>query len=263
MIRYHDSSEYLKKLETVHTGIRAHTHRALFTNNRHVFVKAYPKIAFRSLVNDVVGFVMAKHAGINQPDAGLILLPRSLFENSENLIGNKEFAQCFTSTACTDLSGRVCGNLFAFLGNGSSSAKQELEGWPGFPKLVAFDSWISNVDRHIGNLLYVGPNQLMPIDHSDVLTGPQWTVQNLVDLEENWTLNKLIDEAWPCNELPDNIKSAIIASAERFELAYEKARVDLYNLLSANSDFHRAHHFIWKRSSLTQSLIANHMSMLT
>jgi hypothetical protein len=262
MIKVHDSREYIRKLDTVATGIRAQTHRALFTGNRHVFVKAYPKAAFRGLVNDVIGYLMAVHAGINQPEAGIIRLPYSLFDNPESLIGDGKVIECFTSTACADLTGRVCGNLFAFFGENSSLVQKALEGWHGFPKLVAFDAWISNVDRHIGNLLYVGPGQLMPIDHSDVLTGPQWTIANLVSMEEEWTANRLIDEVWPWQQLPDNLKSAMIASAEKFEIAYAKARVDLYNWLDDNDEFHRAHHFIWKRSSIAKNLMAGHMSML-
>lgn len=262
MITFHNSNEYIRPLEVISSGQRAMTHMALFSENRHVFVKAYPVAANRSLLNDVIGYVMAKHAGINQPDAGLILLPISLFGANQALIGNGTHAQCFASTACSDLAGRVCGSLFAFLGNSPSLAHKELEGWNGFPKLVAFDAWISNVDRHIGNLLYVGPGQLMPIDHSDVLTGPQWTIDNLVSMEDGWTINKLIDLVWPWQQLPKNLKSAMIASAEKFEIAYAKARVDLYNLLDNNDDFHRAHHFIWKRSSITKNLMADHMSML-
>lgn len=263
MITFHNSSEYIRPLEVVASGCRAVTHRALFSGNRHVFVKAYPAEAGRSLFNDVIGYIMAKHAGVTQPDAGIILLPRSLFDPSINLVDANGYVECFTSVACADLSGRVCGNLFAFLGSDYSNIKPILEKWPGFAKLVAFDTWVSNIDRNVGNLLYVGADQLIPIDHSDVLTGPNWQLSDLVALEDDWTTNRLIDEIWPWKELSGALRSAILASAERFDAAYANARVDLYELLSSNADHHRAHHYLWKRSSLSKSLLATRMSMLT
>ena len=78
-----------------------------------------------------------------------------------------------------------------------------------------------------------GKNRLVPIDHSDILTGPCWSFEDLIQHEDAWTLNKLIDIIWPVELLPLPIRSAILKSADRFQSAYAAAREDLYLWLAA------------------------------
>ncbi|RVU36222.1 hypothetical protein EOI86_13450 [Hwanghaeella grinnelliae] len=50
----------------------------------------------------------------------------------------------------------------------------EISKWVGLGWLYAFDSWVANVDRHCGNLLFANPGEVWIIDHGFSFTGPRW-----------------------------------------------------------------------------------------
>lgn len=57
--------------------------------------------------------------------------------------------------------------------------RQALTSWPGCGEAVAFDTWVANVDRNAGNLLYGQNGMHILIDHGRCLTGPKWVVSDL------------------------------------------------------------------------------------
>lgn len=235
---------------------------ALFTGRRHVYVKAYPTEAGRGLLNDIVGYLMAYHAGIDQPPSGIINLSAETLAQV-GIQTSADAVWCFVSTACSDLNRRGHGSLAALFNHDLQSVRGILENWPGFAQLVAFDTWLANVDRNTGNLIMTGKNRLVPIDHSDILTGPLWSFEDLIQHEDAWTLNKLIDIIWPVELLPLPIRSAILKSADRFQSAYAAAREDLYSWLSnGHRDTHRAHHFLWRRSESCKGVLPTKVSLI-
>ncbi|NMG64390.1 hypothetical protein GPA19_05445 [Azoarcus indigens] len=212
--------------------------------------------------NEIVGYVMACHARIEQPPGGIIQLPGALLQGI-GIPCEAPSAYCFVSMSCIDLNSRRQGSLFALLGDNLEALQGILQEWPGFPQLVAFDSWLANVDRNTGNLILTGNAHLIPIDHSDILTGPEWTHNDLVTMEEKWSFNKLLELIFPAESLPLPIRSAILKSAERFNAAYSLARRDLYRWLgSGDPDYLRAHHFIWGRAETTKSNLAAYFNMI-
>jgi len=260
MLVWHDPSEYLHPIRLIGGKHRANTHIAQFTERRHVFVKAYPDSAPRGLINDIVGYLMARHAGIEQPQSGIIALPASALARV-GLTTSAPAVWCFASTSCIDLSNRRHGSLTALFGDNLHAIRNVLESWPGFAQLVAFDTWLANIDRNTGNLILTSNNTLYPIDHSDILTGPEWNLNDLVAKEDEWTMNKLVECIFPIDTLPLPVRSAILNSAERFQSVYGKARSDLYDWL-ADNDLHRVHHFIWKRSESCKDILLNKFSMI-
>jgi hypothetical protein len=46
--------------------------------------------------------------------------------------------------------------------------------WKLLGGLYAFDTWIANTDRHAGNLLFGGGDDVWLIDHGHSFTGPNW-----------------------------------------------------------------------------------------
>lgn len=262
MLTRHESSEYLYPIRSLTGQHRALTHVALFTERRHVFVKAYPESAPRGLINDIVGYLLASHAGIDQPPGGIIALPATTLAK----VGIATAAPaiwCFASTSCIDLDDRRHGSLAALFGHNLDAVRGILENWPGFAQLVAFDTWLANVDRNTGNLILTGENALCPIDHSDIMSGPAWRLDDLVSAEGQWTLNKLIELIWPMESLPLPVRSAILKSADRFQKVYAQARSDLYYWLDgSDDDLHRGHHFIWKRSESCKNILTDQLSMI-
>jgi hypothetical protein len=52
--------------------------------------------------------------------------------------------------------------------------------WAGLGELYGFDAWVANVDRHPGNLLFGGKEQVWLIDHGHCFSGPDWQPEDLV-----------------------------------------------------------------------------------
>ena len=54
-----------------------------------------------------------------------------------------------------------------------------LNNWPHFPSLIAFDDWIGNIDRNIGNLIFINKNNVAIIDHGRLFGVINWLVENI------------------------------------------------------------------------------------
>ena len=80
---------------------------------------------------------------------------------------------------------------------------QEIVEWTGLGQLFAFDSWIANIDRHPGNLLFGGKNEIWLIDHGHAFTGPTWQPS---DLNSNGEYRNRLSE-WITTYLNDSQKN--------------------------------------------------------
>jgi hypothetical protein len=84
--------------------------------------------------------------------------------------------------------------------------------WPELGKLYAFDSWVANVDRNTGNVLFGGRGKYIIIDHGQCFTGPKWNVKDLKPFGNY--LNKL--KNWATTNLSDAQRSARMDEAGAF-----------------------------------------------
>ncbi|WP_146205847.1 HipA family kinase [Azospirillum sp. TSH58] len=80
--------------------------------------------------------------------------------------------------------------------------------WPGNGTAFAFDTWVANVDRNLGNILFGGGTDIWLIDHGQCLTGPNWVAKNLNPSESY--KNKLA--LWFCPYLDKPRTSVLIAA---------------------------------------------------
>jgi hypothetical protein len=55
----------------------------------------------------------------------------------------------------------------------------DLKEWPALGSLYAFDTWVANIDRHQGNLLFGGRHDVWLIDHGHCFSGPAWQATDL------------------------------------------------------------------------------------
>lgn len=55
----------------------------------------------------------------------------------------------------------------------------DMRAWADLGRLYAFDAWVANIDRHPGNLLFAGQDQIWLIDHGHCFSGPAWTPAHL------------------------------------------------------------------------------------
>ncbi|WP_417813471.1 HipA family kinase [Thalassospira alkalitolerans] len=65
-----------------------------------------------------------------------------------------------------------------------STIIDKVRNWDQIGGLYAYDSWIANVDRHAGNLLFGEPDEIWLIDHGHSFTGPNWNLNDLVPHKE-------------------------------------------------------------------------------
>jgi hypothetical protein len=93
---------------------------------------------------------------------------------------------------------------------------EKLAAWPGIGGMYGFDTWIANTDRHQGNLLFAGQNEVWLIDHGHSFTGPNWASESLViDQDHNnrlaqWltpsiSVERREEAAGPAGELPSKV----------------------------------------------------------
>lgn len=55
-----------------------------------------------------------------------------------------------------------------------------LASWPHCGTAFAFDTWVANIDRNIGNILFAGAHEVWLIDHGRIMTGSAWMADELV-----------------------------------------------------------------------------------
>lgn len=83
------------------------------------------------------------------------------------------------------------------------------EPWLG--RLYGFDTWVANIDRHIGNVLFSADAGVWIIDHGHCFTGPSWRVADLIS-DANYR-NRLREWLTPMLSDADRKKLADGASA--------------------------------------------------
>ena len=66
-----------------------------------------------------------------------------------------------------------------------------LGSWSNFKSLVAFDDWVGNIDRNIGNLIFIKKDDIGVIDHGQLFGVIDWQHEE-IDPNincRNWMLN--------------------------------------------------------------------------
>lgn len=269
----YSNSSYLGPVGVASGGIRAHTHLArIMTANgpRRCYIKGFPNANNRLLINEIVGYTLAHHASVPQPEGGLIALPiatlEQIFKNSGRWAATAEndLAWCFVSMEAQNIYTKSSGVAAAiFHSKNLSQLGASLRRWKKLPAAIAFDTWIANVDRHGGNVMMIGPDEYQVIDHSDILTGPAWTVAQLI--AGSWYTNRLLDEIVTPETLALPTKNAIVKSAQDFVKAYVRAKPELDIWLKAQSgtiDYPTAQSFIETRATLSEALLADRVQVI-
>ena len=93
--------------------------------------------------------------------------------------------------------------------------------WGDLGHLYAFDSWMANIDRHAGNLLFGGKNEIWLIDHGYCFSGPTWQPG---DLDPNGEYRNRLSE-WLTPHLTIDQKSR--RSSEAVEFAASVCSIDV------------------------------------
>lgn len=141
----------------------------------------------QEVINEALGYVLAKACNFEVPDiAGIILLDLEQLPGQavEQLKGfsNGPLQKNYLCWFSRDMhhpnliQKHLSGVQVQFLAQRRIKrlVKHVAEAEQS-PRLVAFDDWLLNSDRHPGNLLAPGGNSIMLIDHGRILNFPNWT----------------------------------------------------------------------------------------
>ncbi len=258
--------QYIRPLRIETGGQTAMTHLAFVKTDqgdRRAYVKAYLPTAGMGLLNEIIGYTMAHHAGLAQPTGALInlstaylhqLFPAAVFAGQQ--------CPCFVSIDAEDTLRRRVGTAKALFGDNLRLLAASLQNWPAYALMVALDEWLANIDRNTGNLLMVGIDDYQVIDHGHLLTGPNWTAEDMNP--EQWSANKMLDLVFDAPNLPLPMKNAILKSAENFLKVYAMARDELNVWLAGQTSSAKllAHHFIWQRAETTPTLLKDRIQLI-
>lgn len=130
----------------------------------------------RQLANELLASTLAKAVGLPTPDVYLAVVRPAILPLSKAPAlqdGNR------IAFASADV--RSPSVVFRYRENPSLEASllQTISSWGGLGRCYGFDTWIANIDRHAGNLLFGGPKDVWLIDHGHGFTGPAWTASDL------------------------------------------------------------------------------------
>jgi len=268
------ADQYVTALAPVLSGRDAHTHLALINHGgdtRRWYVKLVPNRnstaglpPVRGLINEIVGYTLAHHAGLPQPQSALIRVGHTVLRAMHKDIGKDVSATsgseiCFASLEAHNPRQRSTG-MVKLLYRDNADLQKKLLGWTDLPAVMAFDTWVANVDRNTGNLIQVRPGQFAVIDHGRILTGPHWETTDLKS--DDYYANCLMDILFDPAKLPLPLKSAILHSARKFQEVYRKAEPELKIWFGADPDKLVARDFLQKRVLSTIPMLKTRVGLV-
>lgn len=234
-------TSYLASHELVTGGAMGVTRKASIEwddgSIRKCYIKVYPNNdRIRKIFNELTGFTLAKALGILQPDsAALIPLSKLFYDDFSAVtdINSNETVWAWVTTEC----GSSVKGIFHL-----NNFEEAIEVDPGdtinkliqayslvcnqknLPNIIAFDDFIANHDRNIGNIVMLGDGDMGIIDHGEILGGIDW-VSELLTLDKtqsfnNKLLNILNDQVSVKDQTKFTTKHKVIEAANEHKDAF-------------------------------------------
>ena len=157
---------------------------------RQCYVKIFSQAQGLGVFNEILGYLLTKAEELPvAPKAGVLILPEEL---------KKEIA--FPAAPIAFLTSKIHGNSPSSFYNLGQALQFEslckiIDGWEKLPQTIAFDEWVANQDRNLGNVIIDANLNVTLIDHSNMP----------IDLD--WTIPMLDAEIEPRNVLSDFFRS--------------------------------------------------------
>jgi len=147
------------------------------------YVKCFSQSKNMAISNEITGYILAKALGLPVPEkSALIELPDSIRKEFEARTGELCYQYGFAmmmaegSTPNSILKLHAHDEEFAI-----SIFMDALNKWPQTARLIAFDEWIANEDRNLGNFIIAPNNQIIVIDHSNIPCSILWSCSDLIN----------------------------------------------------------------------------------
>ena len=147
---------------------------------------AYIKISSQSQsIAECVCSLLGIAAGLNIPQPYFVLVRRDDVPSSDRFPLGASTSLNFASAGKKGIS------FSSFLTDSEDSASFLIREWKDYDRVMVFDQWIANVDRHTNNVLFDGKD-FFPIDHGQALFGSHWRITGLPEHDMDMT-NLLFD----------------------------------------------------------------------
>lgn len=219
------SSEQLSTIYAQQTsGLMAQTYACDIQWNdgksSKAFIKRFSNTRKLALANEVTGYVIAKHCGLPVPQhAGLINTMPQQFGDDTNQYENWAFV-------VSSLDGATPGSFYEVEDIKSCTTLMNLvAGWDKVSDAIAFDDWVANEDRHLGNIMVAGENRIYLFDHSNLPITLNWQASQLdpTHIAKNVLTSNLY--ALNCTPLP--VKSMVAHATNAHEDVYNNIKLEL------------------------------------
>ncbi len=229
-------------------------------NQTKAFLKRFSNDRELALVNEITGYIIAKNCDLPVPKyAGLLKTSPEQFNDK-----NRSFSEW--SFVVSELDGSSPGSFYSKKDLINCKALMDLvASWNKVSDAIAFDDWVANEDRHLGNLMIAGKNRIYLFDHSNLPITLNWEAEQL---EPNYNADSALAKnlyALKCAPLP--IRSRIAHAANYHEEVYSKTAEELcywWDLLLPHDIERRTalEKFIASRASMGNQRVAANLRLL-
>lgn len=136
---------------------------------KHAIIKDLPLL---ELCNELLAYTLAVSLNLPTPECHLGLVNGGALHTKEAPTTTDGCNLVFISIDVKTP------NLTTQIKNTNNAGKKQivshLTKWKSLSHVYAFDTWVANIDRHAGNLLFGGKDEIWIIDHGYCFTGPNW-----------------------------------------------------------------------------------------
>lgn len=223
-------------------------------------VQAYVKMLHkRALAGELVCTVLAQAAGLPVPNGYLIEVrqedyPESSFLKTQGLKSTIAFGS--EELNAPSLSRR-------YESSDEAAFDYLFDTWQRWQEAMLFDEWVANSDRHPGNFIVNGPNDVWLIDHSHAFRGPNWDANDLRAVA--YTKNLIATHAERRMTLPD--RHNLLTKLTKIGVGYQELTVSsivdeskaLYFL--SENDLQALRSFLELRVKELPKLVARHVGI--
>lgn len=185
------------------------------------YIKIFPAGLKTCIINELTGFAIGRGCQLPLPDKiGMLKLPDEVV--SENKC-------CEWAIVVSEVPGVTLKSIYKRIGPYEfSPVFARLFEWSRIEDVLAFDDWIANSDRNIGNVVIASESNYYLIDHSDALVKPNWTIP---DLDPEHQAESVLASGFKYNEnVGDDKKTKLILAAQAHSRVYEDVSASIESM---------------------------------
>jgi hypothetical protein len=140
---------------------------------RLAFIK---DLAPRQLANEIMAAAMGLASGLPVPPPIVAKVEPAVLKVTRCALQDGSGHVVFASA---DVDAKSVQQIFRGDPRHAPLIRERLAGWSEAGAMYGFDTWIANIDRNQGNVLFSGRDEIWLIDHGHSFTGPAWRQEHL------------------------------------------------------------------------------------